>query len=95
VLNRADSKVRLAINEVEKTLKAPIAAQIPSSRDVPASINRGVPIVLDDPRHPVSVSIKNFAERNIASSTTSAVDDDIPTGLRTDRRGLLRRRSRT
>lgn len=94
VLNRADSKVGLAINEVEKTLKAPIAAQIPSSRDVPASINRGVPIVLDDPRHPVSTAIKTFAERNIALGTTSS-DDDIPTELRTDRRGLLRRRSRT
>lgn len=93
VLNRADSKVGLALNEVEKTLKAPIAAQVPSSRDVPASINRGVPIVLDDPRHPVSAAIRAFAERNIAA-TLAAVDDDIPTGLRTDRRGLLRRRAK-
>ncbi len=94
VLNRADSKVGLALSEVEKTLKAPISAQIPSSRDVPASINRGVPIVLDDPKHAVSVSIKRFAEEHVARGTGSA-DDDIPTELRTDRRGLLRRRSKT
>lgn len=94
VLNRADSKVGLALNEVEKTLKAPIAAQIPSSRDVPASINRGVPIVLDDPRHAVSMAIKGFAERNIAASNTTT-DDDIPTELRTDRRSILRRRAKT
>jgi pilus assembly protein CpaE len=94
VLNRADSKVGLALNEVEKTLKAPIAAQIPSSRDVPASINRGVPIVLDDPKHSVTLAIKAFAEKDIAAGQPSA-DGDIPSQLRTDRRGLLRRRAKT
>lgn len=94
VLNRADSKVGLALNEVEKTLKAPIAAQIPSSRDVPASINRGVPIVLDDPKHPVTLAIKSFAERNVAVGA-ALNEDHIPTELRTDRRGLLRRKSKT
>jgi pilus assembly protein CpaE len=94
VLNRADSKVGLALNEVEKTLKAPIAAQIPSSRDVPASINRGVPIVLDDPKHSVTLAIKAFAERDVAAGSSHA-DGEIPSQLRTDRRGLLRRRART
>jgi len=94
VLNRADSKVGLALGEVEKTLKAPIVAQIPSSRDVPASINRGVPIVLDDPKHSVTVAIKNFAERDIAVSKGPA-EDGIRPDLRTDRRGLLRRRAKT
>jgi len=93
VLNRADSKVGLALGEVEKTLKAPIAAQIPSSRDVPASINRGVPIVLDDPKHPVSAAIKSFAERNIAAGGPPA-GEEVPKELRTDRRGLLRRRAK-
>jgi pilus assembly protein CpaE len=67
VLNRSDSKVGLAISEVEKTLRTSITAQVPSSRDVPASINRGVPIMLDDPRHPVSLAIRGFAERDIAA----------------------------
>jgi pilus assembly protein CpaE len=94
VLNRADSKVGLALSEVEKTLKAPIIAQIPSSRDVPASINRGVPIVLDDPRHSVSLAIKAFAENHVAAGSTSPAGG-IPSGARTDRRGLLRRRTKT
>ena len=89
-----DSKVGLAVNEVEKTLKAPIVAQIPSSRDVPASINRGVPIVLDDPRHPVTLAIKAFAENDIAAGS-STPGDDILSELRTDRRGLLRRKAKT
>ena len=62
VINRSDSKVGLLLSEVEKSLRIPIAGQIPSSRDVPTSINRGKPIVLENARHPVSASIFTFAE---------------------------------
>jgi pilus assembly protein CpaE len=92
VLNRADSKVGLAVSEVEKTLKAPINAQIPSSRDVPASINRGVPIVLDDPKHPVSLAVKAFAERHVVTAA-STPSEALNGRVRADRRGLLRRRA--
>lgn len=91
VLNRSDSKVGLSISEVEKTLRTTITAQVPSSREVPASINRGVPIVLDDPRHPVSIAIKQFAEDDIAGASPAAVAAPV----RGDRRGFLRRRHRT
>ena len=93
VLNRADSKVGLTLAEVEKTIKTPITAQIPSSRDVPATINRGVPIVLDDGKHPVSLAIKHFAEKQIFAQTRP--DSSIPTELRTDRRGFMRRKAKT
>ena len=93
VLNRADSKVGLAISEVEKTLRVPISVQIPSSRDVPATINRGVPIVHEDPKHPVSVAIKQFAEKFILSAHPH--ESSIPPELRSDRRGLLRRKAKT
>jgi pilus assembly protein CpaE len=95
VLNRADSKVGLALSEVEKTLRMPIAAQVPSSRDVPASINRGVPIVLDQPTHPVSLSIKQFAEQYVVPAGGAAAAGAIPTELRNDRRGLFRWKART
>lgn len=92
ILNRADSKVGLDAGEVEKTLRAPISALIPSSRAVPAATNRGVPIVTDQPHHPVSLAIVGFVEHHITPlSSTSA----IPPQLRADRRGgLLRRRAR-
>jgi pilus assembly protein CpaE len=93
VLNRADAKVGLAMSEVEKTLRVPIMGEIPSSRDVPASVNRGVPIVLESPNHPVSQAIKLFAERHVLSA--SAPSASIPKPLRDDRRGgLLRRRAK-
>jgi pilus assembly protein CpaE len=96
VMNRADSKVGLSISEVEKTLRTTISVQIPSSRDVPAAINRGVPIVLDDPRHPVSIAIRTFAERDIVGPATSHPLDAVLAGRpRPERRGLRRWRTRT
>ena len=50
VLNRADAKVGLRPDDVVAAIKTPIAVNIPNSLTVPASINRGVPIVLDDPQ---------------------------------------------
>ena len=89
VLNRSDSKVGLSLPEVEKTLRAPIVAQVPSSRDVPASTNRGVPIVTDDPKAPVSVAIRKFIDDFVIAPTG---DDAIPSQMRTDRRSRRWRR---
>lgn len=61
VLNRADSRVGLSASEVEKTLKSKISASIPSTREVPVSINRGEPIVTSQPRSPVSQTILTLA----------------------------------
>lgn len=60
VLNRSDSQVGLSVADVEKSLSTRIACQIPSSRAVPSSVNRGVPLILDQPGHPVSQSITRF-----------------------------------
>jgi pilus assembly protein CpaE len=93
VMNRADAKVGLVVSEVEKTLRTPIVSQIPSSAEVPKATNRGVPIVLDQPKHPVSLAIRAFADAYVL--TTPSVDQTVPYELRTDRRGLLRRKTRT
>jgi pilus assembly protein CpaE len=66
VLNRSDAKVGLSVGDVEKTLKAPIAALIPSSRAVSMSINKGTPIVSEEPNHPVSQAIRELADTRIA-----------------------------
>ncbi len=65
VLNRSDAKVGLTVKDVQSTLRTEIAALVPSSRAVPASVNRGVPLVLDEPAHPVSVAIRQFAETKL------------------------------
>lgn len=65
VLNRADAKVGLRPDDVVAAIKAPIAVNVPNSLTVPASVNRGVPIVLDDPRGPVSMAIRELADVHI------------------------------
>jgi len=90
ILNRSDSKVGLSISEVEKTLGTPIRAQIPSSRDVPSTINRGVPIALDDPKHPVSLAIREIARQSLGAFGDPA--EAIPADLRSDRRSFLRKK---
>ncbi|GAA1635744.1 CpaE family protein [Catellatospora bangladeshensis] len=63
VLNRADSKVGLTMTEIEKVIRVPIAGFVPSSRDVPLSANRGVPLATGQPQHPVSGAIRELAEK--------------------------------
>ena len=65
ILNRSDAKVGLHTEDVVAAIKQPIAAMIPSSAHVPASVNRGLPIVLDEPKHPVSLALRLFADRFI------------------------------
>ncbi len=57
VLNRADSKVDIEIDEIEKTIQRAIDIKIPSDRIVPISVNKGIPTVISAPRLPVSKSI--------------------------------------
>lgn len=92
VLNRADSKVGLSVADVQKALKLPIAAQLPSSRAVPASINRGTPIVHDTPNHPVSAAVRKLAERLVAGAPAVVAEAaELPESKRRSR-SLRRRR---
>jgi pilus assembly protein CpaE len=65
VFNRSDDRTGLTAADIESTVRAPISAHIPSSRDVPVSINKGVPLTKSHPRHPVSVAIGNFIKVSI------------------------------
>jgi len=72
VLNRSDSKVGLSPEDVERVVRGPIAARVPSSRDVPVSINKGTPITLGNPRHPVSQAITRFARQYLLEAAEPA-----------------------
>ena len=65
VVNRADSKVGLSLDHVRKVVRSEIAALIPSSRAVPISVNKGVPIVQESPGHPVSQSLMKFVQQRL------------------------------
>lgn len=61
VLNRADSKVLMEVSDVESALGAKVYARVPSDRLVPRSVNKGVPIVTDQPKSGVARSIMDLA----------------------------------
>ena len=61
MLNRADSKVWLEPQEIERAIADRIVARIPSDRLVPRSVNKGVPVVLDAPRSAVARSLSALA----------------------------------
>ena len=65
ILNRAESKLRLSQEDVERVIRTPVVAQIPASRAVPISVNKGTPITLASPGHAVSKAITAFARQRL------------------------------
>lgn len=62
VLNRADSRVGLQIQEVEKALGAKIDVAVPSSRDVPVSVNQGEPLAVGNSKSAVVTALAQLAD---------------------------------
>lgn len=63
ILNRANSKVKLEVSEVERTLQVKADALIPSDVVVPQSVNKGTPVVIDAPRSNIAKSLEQLADR--------------------------------
>jgi pilus assembly protein CpaE len=76
VLNRSDSRVGLTAADIDRVLRVPIVGHVPSTRDVPVSINRGVPLMADSPDHPVSRSIRQVAEAHLGGRIVGASESD-------------------
>ncbi len=86
VLNRSDAKVGLKPDDVEAALKTPISANVPNSLTVPASVNRGVALVIDEPRNPVSMAIRDLADNEIRRR----FGEEMQNGAKRGSFGLLR-----
>lgn len=71
VLNRADGKVGLSVDEFESTLGLKSDISLVSSREVLAAVNRGQALVSAYPSHPNSKAITGFAEKFIEASDAS------------------------
>jgi len=85
VVNRADSKVDLTIQDIERLLAIHVDSRIPSSPLVPRSINQGKLLWFDKRRSDVSKGVEAFADLLLAKLTPEAV---VPTN------GAHRRRRR-
>lgn len=73
VLNRADSKVKLDVSEVERTLGVTAAAHVPSDVVVPISVNKGEPVVLSAPKSGPARAFEQLASRFLSSSGAEVV----------------------
>jgi len=62
ILNRANSKVGLTIDEIENNIMEKIDITVPSDRLVPLSINKGVPLIIEIPKSFVSQGINKITE---------------------------------
>ncbi len=62
ILNRANSKVKLDVTEVERTLQVSADILIPSDIVVPQSVNRGVPVIQNSPRSGVAKALEELAD---------------------------------
>ncbi|QNE18330.1 AAA family ATPase [Kribbella qitaiheensis] len=61
VVNRSDAAADLPDSVLDELVRSPIAGHLPSWNGVPASINRGEPLVAADRDHPVSLAIRQLA----------------------------------
>jgi pilus assembly protein CpaE len=72
VLNRADARTGLTIAAIETAVGINVDVAIPSSRAVPVSLNRGMPVIESDPRAAVSLAMAQLVRR-IAPHTDRAI----------------------
>lgn len=63
VLNLADRRTGLTLKDIEATIGCPVDVVLPRSRAVPFSTNKGVPLLQDGTRDPVTKGLRQFVER--------------------------------
>jgi pilus assembly protein CpaE len=78
VLNRANARVHLDVSDVERALGVPAEFRVPSDIAIPQSVNRGVPVVLDKPRSPAALALRNVAESFLTTEVAAADADPEP-----------------
>lgn len=62
VLNRADSRVGISRGDVERVLDREPDVLVPSDRDIPMSVNEGMPIVMSKPRSQAAGAFRSLAQ---------------------------------
>ena len=62
VINRADSKVHLAVTDIERALEMKVSLTLPSEAVVPRAVNQGSPVVLEYPKSRFALQIQQLAE---------------------------------
>jgi pilus assembly protein CpaE len=72
ILNRADSKVHLAVNDLERALEMKVELALPSEAAVPQSVNQGVPVMLEYPKSRFASNITQLSSMVLARAQAAA-----------------------
>jgi pilus assembly protein CpaE len=72
ILNRADSKVHLAVNDLERALEMKVELSLPSEAAVPQSVNQGVPLMLEYPKSRFASNITQLCSMVLARANPPA-----------------------
>jgi pilus assembly protein CpaE len=70
VLNHANAKVKLDVKEIERVLGLSANFPVPDDIAVPMSVNAGRPVVVEEPKSPVSRAIECIAESLLGPAAT-------------------------
>jgi pilus assembly protein CpaE len=62
ILNRADAKVGLDLSDAEEAIGMKVSCAIPSSREIPLSLNMGTPVVISEPKSAVAKQMQQLAQ---------------------------------
>lgn len=74
VINRADARVGLEISDVESAIGMTLDAALPSSRDIPLSMNQGTVIALSQPDSQLGRQLHTFARQFMTDESTDAIE---------------------
>jgi len=85
ILNRADSRVGVTVEDASAVVGMPVTVAIPSARDVPLSMNQGIPVIEAAPRTQVA---RRYLE---AAAIFSSNGNGVSSNGAGPKRGLLAR----
>src|SRR5678816_510019 len=78
LLNRAHSRVGISQSDVEAVLGRTPDVFIPSDREIPRTVNEGIPIVVARPQSEPAEAYARLA--NLLMGETTAADEHVPVG---------------
>jgi pilus assembly protein CpaE len=80
ILNRADTRVGITLEDVDAIIGRPPQVFIPSDRQIPISVNDGTPIVIQEERSEAARAFQNLAERYLEETPIARPEEQPTTG---------------
>jgi pilus assembly protein CpaE len=80
ILNRADTRVGITLEDVDAIIGRPPQVFIPSDRQIPISVNDGTPIVIQEERSEAARAFQQLAERYVVEEPLARPEEQPTIG---------------